>query len=300
MKNIYIKSRIDSILIWGHGMQYFKKILKDIRNNKNFRIIKIQKHKPKSIKKFVKAMYSFDYAPFWHLKEKTKYLSNTPSEVCFIFVENVNPNEDYLDEGNFRHKESMTLKKFKEELRDKYNPYENGKRTHNHVIHATDSEDQTNHILHYLEYAEGIELFDKPTNIVNMPYYLNGYNKFNFIELKTDDIFCNIIEGESWDNFTSNTVKIKQSPQYIGLTHDMKIYEEYIDKYLGGPLQENYNLDRYSRLSNNFEYLKAPYETSFVIVEKINEKFIILDGLHRACNHIHQGHKEIKVCQISR
>lgn len=293
-------NRIDSILIWGHGMKYFQEILNDIRENKNFNIIKIKKHKPKNMKSFVKEMYSFDYAPFWHLKAKTKYLMKTSSEVCFIFIENNYPDEDYLGEGSFRHKESLTLKKFKEILRDKYNPYENGKRTHNHVIHATDSQDQTDHMLHYLGYAEGVKLFDKPTKIVAMPYYLKGYNKFDFITLKTDDIFCNIIDGESWNKFTSNSVKIKQSPQYLGLTQDMKIYENYIDKYLGGPLQENYSLDRYARLSDCFEYLKTPYETSFVIVEKVEDKFIILDGLHRACNHISQGHKEIKVCQISR
>lgn len=281
-------------------MKDFRNILNDIRENKDFNIIKIHKHKPNSIKKFVKAMYSFDYAPFWHLKSKTKYLMKTPIEVCFIFVENLNPDEDYLDVNSFRHKESMTLKKFKEELRDKYNLYENGKRTHNHVIHATDSQDQTSHMLHYLGYEQGVELFDKPTKIIDMPYYLKGYNKFNFIVLDIKNIYCNIIDGKSWDDFNSNTVKVQESPQYLGLTKDMKIYENYIDKYLGGPLQENYNLDRYRKLSDNFEYLKAPYETSFVLVEKIDGKFIILDGLHRACNHISHEHKEIKVCQISR
>jgi len=297
---VFINNRIDSILIWGHGMKYFQNILSDIRENKNLKIIKIQKHKPKSIKKFVKAMYSFDYAPFWHLKSKTKYLIKAPGEVCFIFIENLNPDEDYLDEGSFRHKESMILKAFKESLRDKYNPYENGKRTHNHVIHATDSQEQTNHMLHYLGYKEGVKLFDKPTKIVGMPYYLKGYSKFYFTVLKVEDILCNVIDGESWDNFSSKSVEIEQSPQYVGLTQDMKIYENYIEKYLGGPLQENYNLDRYAKLSDNFEYLKAPYEASFVIVEKVKDKFIILDGLHRACNHISQGHKEMKVCQISK
>lgn len=294
------KTRIDSILIWGHGMKYFDDILNDIRANKNFEILKIQKYKPKKMKAFVKEMYSYDYAPFWHLKAKTKYLMKIPSEVCFIFIENVNPDEDYLDEGSFRHKESLTLKRFKELLRDKYNSYENGKRTHNHVIHATDSQDQTNHMLHYLGYSEGVELFIKSTKIVAMPYYIKGYKKFNFIQLGTEELYCNIIEGEAWDDFTSNTVKIEQSPHYIGLTQNMQIYENYIKKYLGGPLQEEYNLDRYSKLSENFQYLSAPYETSFVVVERIEDKFIILDGLHRACNHISQGHKEMKVCQISR
>ena len=172
--NFINKSRIDSILIWGHGIEYFNDILNDIRANKNFEIQKIQKHRPKSMKSFVKEMYSYDYAPFWHLKAKTKYLLKTPQEVCFIFIKNLNPNEDFLDEGSFRHKESLTLKKFKEELRDKYNPYENDKRTHNHVIHATDSQEQTEHMLYYLGYEEGVDLFESENSFVDLPYYLKG------------------------------------------------------------------------------------------------------------------------------
>ena len=38
MKTIFNQSRIDSILIWSHGMQYFHNILNDIRNNKNLNI----------------------------------------------------------------------------------------------------------------------------------------------------------------------------------------------------------------------------------------------------------------------
>lgn len=298
--NFINKSRIDSILIWGHGIEYFNDILNDIRANKNFEIQKIQKHRPKSMKSFVKEMYSYDYAPFWHLKAKTKYLLKTPQEVCFIFIKNLNPNEDFLDEGSFRHKESLTLKKFKEELRDKYNPYENDKRTHNHVIHATDSQEQTEHMLYYLGYEEGVDLFESENSFVDLPYYLKGYKNFEFKTADADKLFCNIIDGNSWDDFKSKTVYVKESPQYKGLSEDMSIYENYIKKYLGGPLQENYNTQRYKKIYEDFEYLKEPYQNSFVIVEKREDKYIILDGLHRACSHIYQGNKEMKICQISK
>ena len=206
--------RIDCIIIWGHGLKYFDDILREIREKKSFKVLRIQRYKPKNLKKFVKEVYSYDYAPFWHLKAKTKYLLKTEQEVCFIFIKNLDPNEDYFGKNLFRHKESLTLKVFKEELRDKYNPYENGEKTHNHVVHATDSQEQTNHILRYLGYKEGVKLFDKPAKIVGMPYYLKGYSKFYFTVLKVEDILCNVIDGESWDNFSSKSVEIEQSPQY--------------------------------------------------------------------------------------
>ena len=295
---MYLHNRIDCILIWGHGMQYFDNILSDIRENKSFKILKIQKHIPKDMKKFVREMYSYDYAPFWHLKAKTEYLLHTSNEVCFIFINNLNPDEDYFGEGSFRHKESLTLKIFKENLRDKYNPYQNGKRTHNHVIHTTDSSEQTHHILQYLGYNNGINIFNKSSKIIELPYYLKGYSSFKFMTIEINKLFCNTIIGDSWNNYSVQTIKIKESPQYLGLTKNMNIYMNYINKYLGGPLQEDYNLDRYVSLSKNFKYLETPYESSFIVVEKKDNKYIILDGLHRTCTLMVQKQKEIKVCQI--
>jgi hypothetical protein len=294
------RTRIDCILIWGHGMKDFDYILNDIIKNENFNIIKIHKHKPKNIKKFVKEMYSYDYAPFWHLKAKTKYLLKIPREVCFVFVRNLLPNEDYLGENSFRHKESLTLKAFKEKLRDDYNPYENRGRTHNHVIHATDSQEQTEHMMKYLGYETGVKYFESENRFVDLPYYIKDYKNFEFKLVNTDDIFCNIIKGKSWDSFFSTTVHVKESPQYRGLSEDITLYQEYINKYLGGPLQENYNVERYKKVCEDFEYLKEPYQNSFVIVERKENKYIVLDGLHRVCSHIYQGNRKIKVCQISK
>lgn len=298
--NRFTRNRIDSILIWGHGINHLDDILKDTRSNRCFNILKIQKYKPRSIKRFVKEMYSFDYAPFWHLKAKTEYLLNTPKEVCYIFIENLDPDEDYLGEGGFRHKESLTLKRFKEELRDKYNPKENGQRTENHVIHATDSQDQTNHILKYLGYDDGISLFEKQSYFVNVPYYLKGYTHYEFKSMLVDKLYCRVVDGRSWDDFYIKTIKVVESPQYLGLTKDMKIYEDYVAKFLGGPLQEDYNIKRFTEVAEDFEYLRDPYQTSFVILESINDKLIILDGLHRACSHIKQGNEDIKICLVSR
>ena len=299
MTNTFFNSsRFDCILIWGHGLIYFDDILNDIKANKNFEILKISRYKPKSIKSFVKEIYSHDYAPVWHLKSKTKYLLSTPREVCFVFVKNLNPNEDCFGNNNFRHKESLTLKYFKEELRDKYNSCEDNKRTHNHVIHATDTQLQTDKILKFIGYKQGINLFNKENKFLDLPHYIKEANHFKFEMVNVDELYCNIIVGKSWDSYNIKTMLIKESPQYKGISENMILYENYIKKFLGGPLQENYNLERYKKLIEGFEYLKSPYENSFVVTKNINDKYIILDGLHRASCHIYKGNKKIKICQI--
>lgn len=281
-------------------MQYFDEIIADIRSNDCFDIVKIQKHIPKNLKAFVKEMYSYDYAPYWHLKSKTKYLLGTPETVCFVFIENRNPNEDFLGEGNFRHKESMTLKLFKEELRDKYNPYKDGKRSHDHVIHATDSQEQASHMLQYLGYDDGVGLFTCPQKIIKAPYHIKNSETLSIKNINTDDILCSVVVGNSWKDFGYETRRIIDTPQYIGLSQDMNVYEAYLKRFCGGPLQDDYNLEKYAKLSDNFEYLKPPYENSYIIVQEIeNGKFLVLDGVHRLCNHVLKGNKKVKVCQIT-
>ena len=288
------KKRIDSILIWGHGLEFLYEILDEIR--KNFLILKIKRYKIKNMKKFVKDMYSFDYAPYWHLKDKTKYLLDTKNEVCFIFIENNYPDEDFFGEGAFRHKESKKLKLFKEKIRDKFNPYENNKRTHNHIIHATDSIIQTDYILKYLGYKEGVSLFDKKISFIDIPYYLD-FKSFTIKNIDISQLYASIIEGENWNNFEVIIKPLKETPHFLGLM-DLKIYEKYIHRFLGGPLQDDYNIKRYFKLKENFQYLKESFENSFIIVKKIDNKYIILDGLHRASLCLFNEYKEIKVCQV--
>lgn len=297
---IDINTRIDCILIWGHGLPYINEIIDDIRIHNDFNIIKIVKHQPKSIKKLVREIYSFDYAPFWHLKSKTKYLLDTPREVCFIFIENLFPDEDYVDNLNFRHKESLNLKRFKETIRNKFNPKDkiDNSITHYHIIHATDSQEQTHAILKYLGWKDGINTLTKKNQIFGIPNYVDFKDEFNFIEVEISNLYCRIITGESWNNFKVIIKKVIESPQYLGLSKDIKIYEDYINKYIGGPLKEDYSATKFLAYSRDFVYLSPPYDRSYVIVEKVDGKLIILDGLHRASLQLNKDINKMIVCQI--
>lgn len=286
--------RIDTIIVWGHGIKYLDKILE--YTNEKFEILKIKRYKIKNVKKFIKDVYSFDYAPFWHLKDKTKYLLNVPKEAVFIFIKNLNPNEDYFGEGKFRHRESKTLKNFKEFLRDKFNPYENNKRTHNHIIHATDNPTQTHCLLKMLGYKEGIKIFEED-KFIKLPYYLKGYKKFEIKKIDINSLYGNIVVGKSWDNFDLELTPLSKTPHFLGIKN-IEVYQNYIDKFLGGPLGDYYNKNKYQNLIQNFKYLKDEYKNNYVIVKQNKDRFVILDGLHRASILYSQGYKEIIVCQV--
>lgn len=292
-----LNKRIDCILIWGHGLNYFDDILDIIRQKEYFRILKIQKYHPRSIKKLVKKIYSYDYAPFWHLKSKTKYLLKSPHEVCFIFVENKFPKIDIVDEGRFRHEESLTIKALKDEVRKKFNPYIEGEMTHNHVIHGTDNIHQTDQILKILGYKNGVNIFSG-NNIIPSPYYIPSINECEITKLPFDELYGNIAKGTNWNSFTIESTKICETPHYLGLTKDWSYYDNYIKTFIGGPLQEDYNINRYSNLASNFKYLNKEENCKFVIIKEINNRNIIMDGLHRACIHLSQGNDSILVCKI--
>ncbi|ELI6450348.1 hypothetical protein RRM63_003762, partial [Photobacterium damselae] len=185
-----LRKRYDCFLIWGHGLEFLNSIIEEIESSNNFRICHIEKKKINNIKKFIKKVYSFDYAPWEHLKNKTRYLYNQKKEVCFIFVENLNPDVEFVDVGNFRHSECMNVKKIKSSIRNKYNPQINNKITHNHIIHATDNEFQTYDMLELAAVNKDI----LKENEFLLPYFLNGYKSLNIKVIDTALLICSQIE----------------------------------------------------------------------------------------------------------
>lgn len=285
--------RSDYIIIWGHGVRYTKEIIEMIRSNNNFRIVRFLYHKPKTIGSLVRAVYSYDYAPLRHLRSKTRYLKKTPKEVLFIFIENNKPSEDYFGKGIFRHFESTTLKQLKEEIRNKFNDRINGRRTEDHVIHASDNSLQTHHILQYLGY-KGLGYLQKTNGVINLPPYLAKYKNFVIRNVSVDSLVCNIVVGEP-ENYRKKTVVIKDSPQYGALAGDVKSYEDYICKYRGRALTADYSVEKFMGLAKNFEYLAPPYSTDYIAVYRKDGKFLVVDGLHRAAIMMHQEVEYIPV-----
>lgn len=292
------RPRIDCLLIWGHGLIYLDEILTEIEDHENFEILKVIKHIPKSQRQLVKEVYSYDYAPFEHLKEKTKYLKGVDKQVCFILVNNIYPNEDLYGVGDFRHIESVSLKKFKEKLRDKFNPYENGLRTHNHILHACDNETQTHYLLKYLGYEKGVESLSSTHDIVNLPDHIKHNSSLSIIKVNYHELVCRVAIGDSWNSYSLEEIEVKESPQYKSIS-DETVYCEYLKKFIGGPIKDYHSPRKFKHLKSNFKYLQWPYSNSYVLVARQDDKYLILDGIHRSSLHFSQGYESITACLIN-
>lgn len=290
------ESRIDYFLIWGNGIQYKWEILDLIKKEDFLEIIRIQDYHPRNIKKFVKAIYSYDYAPFQHLKAKTKYLMKSKPEVTIIFVLNKDPQEKSFGKGDFRHIECFNIKGIKEEIRNKYNPRINGKRSEEHVIHATDNESQVDYLLKYLGHSEGVEfLKNVPNSLLNVPYFIPKFDEFVIKNVNFSQIYCNTLTGNHL-KYKTKSHAIEESPQYRCLDGDVDAYRSYLSLFLGGPLTADYSVERFMDLADKFVYLEKPYDNNYILVKEFRSKeYLIQDGLHRASILKHSGFEEIPV-----
>jgi hypothetical protein len=269
--------RYDYILIWGNGLQYGDEIVQHIRAHPDFDVIHILTHKPKSISVFVKAVYSFDYAPFWHLEAKTQYLLSTAPEVKLVVFKNNNPDEDYLGEGEFRHLESMTIKRFKDKLRDLYNERKNDRRSENHVIHATDNQKQTDYILKYLGYENGLKtILDYSNDYLKSPWHLGDISRFTLEQVDINDIRCRLISKGK-----SITAQVEDSPHYNTLVNNNNCYGDYVNQHQGVFLLDNHSVAKFKELADKFEYLSEGHGDDYILVIKENGIYIVCDGLHR-------------------
>ena len=271
--------RYDYFLIWGHGLKYKEEIIEVIRKTPYLKILAIIKHNPKNIVKLVKAIYSYDYAPFKHLRNKTKYLLSTEPIVFFIFVVNKHPKEVYIGKCVFKHIESLSIKSLKEKIRDKFNERENNRRSENHIIHASDNQSQTDYILKYLGYKNGVERFmNIPNPILSIPYHIGKFNKFTLKCVNISAIRCSIVMSLE----INELFKLEETPHFSFLSGNTKPYEEYLLKFGGIRLKDDYSFNKFSKLYKNFKYLREPYSTNYILLKGIQDGlYQVIDGVHR-------------------
>jgi len=290
--------RYDYFLVWGHGVHLVQQILDMIRSNGALKIVKILHHVPGTVEELIHAVYSFDYAPIEHLRGKTEYLKRTPREAYFIFVQNSAPDEDYFGEGPFRHIESQSIKALKEQIRDRFNPRSAGKRSEDHVIHASDNQLQTDHILSYLGYP-GLELFDNRNLALKAPYHLGEISEYAIRYLPISAIRCRVVTGGRF-SYAPELTDIENTPHYRALCGDCEPYRLYLEKFLGTALTDDHTLPGLLGLKESFRYLLAPFDSDYVIVREAEERqFVVLDGVHRVAVLKHQGVDALHVAVLN-
>ena len=277
------------IIIWGHGLKHTPEILEIIENNSKFIIEAVVKKNVKNISKIINNVYAYDYAPISHLRHKTKYLKTVEKKLAYILVRNLEPEEDYDGNGDYRHIESMTLKELKSTIRQNFNPRINGKITHDHIIHGTDNINQVKNILQLAGLNESI----LQKNEMLTPWFIN-VNNHKYIKIKLQNLYCRNLQ----DDGTTCIIPIEESIQYQHLQKNDGTYEAYISKHLGNGLQSYYSMKKFNKLKlsiqNEFNQTLGP-----IVIEENNDKMIILDGLHRCAILLNSGIKETTICKVS-
>ena len=289
-------TKYDYFLIWGHGLKYKREIINMIRDSGFLEIKLVMFYKVKNMRKFIKKVYSYDYAPFEHLKSKTKYLLNVNPNICFILVLNKNPCVEFVGDGAFRHIECMKIKRIKDEIRDRFNPRESDRRTEDHIIHASDNQSQVNHLLKFLGFADGIRYFERsPNPILSLPYHISSFSSFKIKKISFSQLYCRILKGDK-TNFIMEICSLEESPHYKYLTGDVESYQKYLEKYGGYLLTDDHSIENLEKFFQDSAYLQSPYNSTYILVEEFYpNKYYILDGVHRAAKLLFSQQKELIV-----
>ena len=291
--------RYDLFIIWGNGLNFIPEIISEIREDENYKIVRLKYNRFNNTDKFIKNIYKCDSVPIRHLLSKTKYLLKSPKKIMSVLVINKDPKELEMGTGNFKHIQCERINQTKLNIRSKFNPFfKNPKMkinplpigvSHEHCIHATDYESQTEYLLGFLE-MKNIGFYKRFDNFdIEIPWHLS-LSKNNTIK----KINVNKLKGSV---INIGNVFIDNTPHFQYVQGNKKPYIEYVNRNIGETLQEDHYPESFEKLINNFDqnYNDKNQKKSFIIINKDN---VILDGLHRASILKSIGSEIIECLQI--
>jgi hypothetical protein len=241
------------------------------------------------MRKFVHSVYSRDYVPFEHLASKVKYLMQASGEVAVVVFRNSACEERVVGEGWFAHVECMTVRRLKDELRQQFNPRVDGKRSEDHVIHASDHESHTDHLLTLIGETGGLgSLKTTPNPVLAAPHHLRSFKRFRIRMLEWNTVRAVILSGSPGAS-EHVMMRVEDTPHFKFLAGDKEAYVNYLNRFRGTLLKDGHCVERFEALLAGGPYLAPPRHTSPVLVKVDDGGFRIVDGLHRACVERYRG-----------
>ena len=286
------RSRMDCFLIWGHGIPHWENILDRIRARSALEIVAIHRRPTGDMTQFVQDLYACDTVPFEHLRAKTRYLLATPAEVVFILVRNHNTQEKYYGEGAFRHIQCALIKDVKEEVRNAWNPRVDGRRSEDHVIHATDYESQVVHTLKVLGLPPLTSYQRQPNRAYDLPHHLAPIANCREVELPLEQIYARILG--------LGIVPLDQTPQYRYVAGEREPYLQYFARHFGKELTDDHSAAAFDRLIKEFDYGRPGRngKPSLLVVSRQPGGYLLHDGVHRAAILKHRNVSRVRVLEL--
>jgi hypothetical protein len=276
--------RYHCIILWVHGLEYRDELLRHLEQDQDIEILRLQLVRNFDVKRFVDAVYACDTVPLAHLESKTAYLRKLPPYALFIFIKNYRPEEIWTGKPPFRKTQCQKMVEIKNLFRDKYNPRNNGTVMHDHIIHATDYESQTDYLLKMLEIDKGILCFENDLPFY-IPYHIQHITSYTIRMINLCRLSINMLT-QFKGKVEKKLVSIINSPHYLGIEHP-DLYKDYLNKFQYTYLMDNYSIERFFRMQ------KIPVaellRKSPIIVKKQSVRYIIQDGAHRAAIACYQN-----------
>ena len=254
-----------------------------------FRIISVPSS---SLRRVLSTAYPFNILQSRHIYMKTRYLRNHSlnNEITILIARTPHLKSSLVNSSIKSHYlENTYVKHHKNIIRDLYNTkFTSGENTHDHVIHATDNEDDVLDILKQFDWLFFYKLISSrkcPNDIYNLLSLEDGADTLNLstqttrLEVDPDTLStfkCRIFEGPRHNPFNKLT-NIRRTPHYRFLLGYTDEYNQYIMRYLGTGLKSLYSVDKYTTLINTYDAIK-----SAPILIKSSNHVCIVDGLHRA------------------
>ena len=285
--------RFHFFTVWSHGLFHIDEILSLLRKDENIEILRIERNTFKNIRRFIFDFYGSDAVPVSHLRAKLAYLfqQRGPKEVINIFVKNYNPQEVWVGSHPFRKEQCQYIVEIKKQIRNLYNPKAKDPNfcvfpldkgvSHEHMIHASDREEQVDYYLKLLGHKNGIETIvnDDKGLLFEKPYHIHRPVQYSFHRLPIHALLASILTEEK--GVSKKLVPIIDTPHFKGLQIDSLYYKKYLETFRFSYLCDDYSLERFmqGKKMTKAELLQLPP----ILVKSLdNGKFQVLDGVHRA------------------
>src|SRR5690606_6737626 len=135
------------------------------------------------------------------------------------------------------------------------------KRTEEHVIHGTDYESQTEHILKVLDMPPLSYYYRNEQVPFYVPFHLELPDKVEDVVVTLGSLKANIL-GQG-------LVPVVKSPHYSFLTGNKVVYEQYFKNHFGTKLTEDHSPEAFQELASTFrdDYQTKDGKPSLIIAE---------------------------------
>jgi hypothetical protein len=289
-----ISTMYNSIIIWGHGIEYMDNIINSLKDNIDCDILNIKKIAVVNINDFINNCYKLEMINKNHIIAKTNYLKKVEPNVIHVLIKNYGVKYKTYGSGSFKVISDENIVNWKWKIREKFNPkQENFKKeplskgiSHNHVIHLTDTTEECNELCKYC-------LNKLPNNFENVfkyniyiPWHLSVKIKNITVDkINIDDIKVNVIN--------IGKTKIIDSPVYQYIIGNKEPYIKYWNNNKGNKLQDDHSPKTFDKLINTFKPEQYNYNDKNLII--ITPNLIVIDGHHRISILKHAQINNIKV-----